>query len=153
VEPNHTGVVMVHRTKRSGLRMAAMMDHVWDGPDDVLVTTDGHPDTARVTLSTALGVGERLRVVKLVGYGWASQRSRDAGRSQVEAAVPGARHPGFAGLAAEQRRYLDAFWDRADVVIDGDDRLQQAVRFALFHVLQAGARGERRAIPAKGLTG
>ena len=31
--------------------------------------------------------------------------------------------------------------------------LQQAVRFALFHVLQAGARAERRAIPAKGLTG
>jgi alpha,alpha-trehalose phosphorylase len=28
-----------------------------------------------------------------------------------------------------------------------------AVRFALFHVLQAGARGESRAIPAKGLTG
>jgi len=31
--------------------------------------------------------------------------------------------------------------------------IQQAVRFALFHVLQASARAERRAIPAKGLTG
>ena len=30
---------------------------------------------------------------------------------------------------------------------------QQAVRFGLFHVLQAGARAERRAMPAKGLTG
>ena len=37
--------------------------------------------------------------------------------------------------------------------IDGDGELQQAVRFALFHALQAGARAERRAIPAKGLTG
>ena len=27
------------------------------------------------------------------------------------------------------------------------------MRFALFHILQAGARGERRPIPAKGLTG
>ena len=27
------------------------------------------------------------------------------------------------------------------------------MRFALFHTLQAGARAERRAIPAKGLTG
>ena len=35
----------------------------------------------------------------------------------------------------------------------GDAGLQQAVRFALFHTLQAGARGERRAIAAKGLTG
>ena len=37
--------------------------------------------------------------------------------------------------------------------MEGDDELQQAVRVGLFHVLQAGARAERRAIPAKGLTG
>ena len=53
----------------------------------------------------------------------------------------------------EQREYLDDFWERADVEIEGDGELQQAVRFALFHTLQAGARAERRAIPAKGLTG
>jgi alpha,alpha-trehalose phosphorylase len=39
------------------------------------------------------------------------------------------------------------------VELDGDAEIQQAVRFALFHVLQAGARAEGRAIPAKGLTG
>jgi alpha,alpha-trehalose phosphorylase len=37
--------------------------------------------------------------------------------------------------------------------VDGDEDLQQATRFALFHILQAGARGERRPIAAKGLTG
>ena len=31
--------------------------------------------------------------------------------------------------------------------------MQQAVRFALFHAVQAAARAEQRAIPAKGLTG
>jgi alpha,alpha-trehalose phosphorylase len=54
---------------------------------------------------------------------------------------------------AEQRAYLDEFWETADVEIDGDAELQQAVRLATFHVLQAGARAERRAIGAKGLTG
>jgi alpha,alpha-trehalose phosphorylase len=54
---------------------------------------------------------------------------------------------------AGQRAYLDQFWDRADVELDGDMELQQAVRFALFHTLQAGARAEQRAIAAKGLTG
>ena len=48
---------------------------------------------------------------------------------------------------------LDDFWRCGDVELDGDAELQQAVRFALFHTLQAGARAERRAIPAKGLTG
>ncbi|GGN50622.1 trehalose/maltose hydrolase-like predicted phosphorylase [Actinoplanes campanulatus] len=49
--------------------------------------------------------------------------------------------------------YLDTFWDGADVEIDGDAEVQQAVRFGMFHVLQAGARAERRPIAAKGLTG
>ena len=41
----------------------------------------------------------------------------------------------------------------ADVELEGDPEIQQAVRFALFHVLQSGARAEGRPIPAKGLTG
>ena len=69
------------------------------------------------------------------------------------AAASAAKATGWDGLLAEQREYLDDFWDRADVEVDGDAEVQQAVRFALFHVLQAGARAERRAIPAKGLTG
>ncbi len=48
---------------------------------------------------------------------------------------------------------LDDFWARADVELEGDLEIQQAVRFGLFHTLQAGARAEQRAIPAKGLTG
>ncbi|CAM5638158.1 Glycoside hydrolase family 65 protein OS=Streptomyces tendae OX=1932 GN=GUR47_04820 PE=3 SV=1 [Streptomyces tendae] len=72
---------------------------------------------------------------------------------QVEAALAAAAHGGWDGLVAEQREYLDDFWARADVEVHGDEEIQQAVRFALFHVLQAGARAEQRAIPAKGLTG
>jgi alpha,alpha-trehalose phosphorylase len=60
---------------------------------------------------------------------------------------------GWDGLAAEQHGYLDDFWSRADVELEGDEEIQQAVRFGMFHVLQAGARGEGRPIPAKGLSG
>ena len=69
------------------------------------------------------------------------------------AAQAAARQAGWDGLLADQRRYLDDFWSRADVEVDGDPEVQQAVRFALFHVLQASARAENRAIPAKGLSG
>jgi len=74
-------------------------------------------------------------------------------RDQVDAALTAARLTGWEGLLAEQKTYLDDFWERADVEVDGDAEIQRAVRFALFHVLQAGARAEGRAIPAKGLTG
>src|SRR5204863_8983428 len=97
--------------------------------------------------------GDRLRVVEFLACGWSSQRSASALRDQVVAALTEARHSGWEGLVSSQREYLDDFWDRADVEIDGDAELQQAVRFGLFHTLQAGARAEGRAIAAKGLTG
>ena len=73
------------------------------------------------------------------------------------AARPGRRQPrdrlaeGFDGQARAQRAYLDEFWSRADVEIDGGPALQQAVRFTLFQTLQASARA-RSGPPAKGLT-
>ena len=90
---------------------------------------------------------------KFLAYGWSSDRSIPAVRDQVGAALAEARHTGWDGLLAEQRAYLDEFWAGADVELDGDAELQQAVRFALFHTLQAGARVDGRAIAAKGLTG
>jgi alpha,alpha-trehalose phosphorylase len=71
----------------------------------------------------------------------------------VDAALSAARRTGWDGLLAGQRKYLDDVWEGADVELDGDEQLQQAVRFALFQLVQAGARSEHRAIPAKGLTG
>jgi alpha,alpha-trehalose phosphorylase len=91
--------------------------------------------------------------VKFLAYGWSSQRSLPAIRDQVVAALAQARHTGWQGLLDAQRAYLDEFWEGADVELDGDTELQQAVRFATFHTLQAGARAEQRAIAAKGLTG
>ena len=146
-------VVLVHSTKRSGLRVAAGMDHVVEGPDGTVTTSESASDVGRVTVAASLGVGERVRLVKFLAYGWSSRRSLPAVRDLVVAALAEARRTGWDGLLASQREYLDDFWGRADVELDGDTELQQAVRLALFHVLQAGARAERRAIAAKGLTG
>jgi alpha,alpha-trehalose phosphorylase len=147
------GAYLAHQTKRSGLRLAALMEHRWEGPEDTEVGSDHFDDVGRTTFISALDKGESLKILKLVTYGWSATRSRPAMLDQVGAAAAAAKHIGWEGLLAEQRRYLDDFWTGADVQIDGDPEIQQAVRFALFHVLQAGSRAETRAIPAKGLTG
>jgi alpha,alpha-trehalose phosphorylase len=147
------GAVMLHRTRGSGLQLAAGMDHLVEAPGEVRVESAATEDWARTTFVCALAPGQRLRIVKLLAYGWSSLRSTSALRDQVAAALTGARHTGLEELLAEQRAYLEEFWDGADVRVEGDPELQQAVRFALFHVLQTGARGERRCLPAKGLTG
>jgi len=146
-------VVLSHSTRRSKLLMAAGMDHVIEGPESTEYTAEGSSDVGRVTVATRLADGESLRIVKFLAYGWSSQRSLPAVRDQVVGALAQARHTGWEGLLAGQREYLDRFWESADVELEGDTELQQAVRFALFHTLQAGARAEQRAIPAKGLTG
>jgi alpha,alpha-trehalose phosphorylase len=144
---------LVHRTRASGLRMGAGMDHVVEGPDGTLTEVESEPDLARVTINTALEPGQVLRIVKFVAYGWSSRRTLPSLRDQVDAALAAAKRTGWDGLRREQREYLDDMWDRADIELEGDPALQQAIRFALFHVVQAAARAEGRAIPAKGLTG
>jgi alpha,alpha-trehalose phosphorylase len=148
-----TVVLLTHTTRRSGLRVAAVMDHQVTCDSEVQTESRAFSDGGLVTATTVLEPGQKLRVIKFVGHGWSSERSLPGVRDQVWAAVSAAKQSGWDGLLADQRAYLDDFWDRADVEIDGDTEVQQAVRFALFHVLQAGARAESRAIPAKGLTG
>jgi alpha,alpha-trehalose phosphorylase len=148
-----TAVVLASSTRGSKLRIGALMDHLIEGDTKPQVESRSYANGGLVTVATVLKPGQKLRVIKLVGYGWSAERSLEAVRDQVYAAVTAARATGWDGLLAEQRQYLDDFWSRADVEVDGDTEVQQAVRFALFHVLQAGARAENRAIPAKGLTG
>ncbi len=146
-------VALVHSTKASKLRMAAGMDHIVEGPPGTETSAESAPDVGRVTVAADLPVDQGLRLVKFLAYGWSSQRSLPSVRDHMIAALAEARHTGWDGLLAAQREYLDDFWDRADVELEGDTELQQAVRFGLFHALQAGARAEQRAIGAKGLTG
>ena len=149
-----TRAVLVHSTRTSRLRAAAAMDHVIDGPGDThFDPAETWEHLGRLTVTSTVQVGERLRIAKFLAYGWSARRSVPAIRDQVGAALAEARQSGWGGLAEAQRAYLDEFWAIADVELDGDAELQQAVRFALFHTLQAGARVQGRAIAAKGLTG
>ncbi len=146
-------VVLVHSTSSDGLRMAAAMDHRVRGPRDLAVTGEADPDLGRVSVTADLAPHRPLVLDKFLAYGWSSRRSTPSLRAQVEAALSSAVRSGWDGLASEQAEYLSEFWDRSDVALTGDDELQQALRFALFQVLQSSARAEGRPTPAKGLTG
>jgi alpha,alpha-trehalose phosphorylase len=144
---------LAHRTRASGLLMAASMDHVLETSDGHAGDCEANENLGRFTVASRLEPGQKLRLVKLIAYGWSSQRTVPELRDQVEAALASAKMVGWQGLVDDQREYLDEFWERADIEVDGDPELQQALRFAHFHLLQATARAEKRAIPAKGLTG
>ncbi|MEV4347505.1 glycosyl hydrolase family 65 protein [Actinoplanes sp. NPDC049596] len=148
-----TGALLAHATRESGLRLAVAMEHLVEGPADLRWRSEAEDDLARTTVVGRLEPGQPLRLVKFLAYAWSGRRSWPALRDQVEAALEGARFEGWEGLTAAQRAYLDAFWAGADVEVDGDAEVQQAARFALFQVLQAGACLRGEPIAAKGLTG
>lgn len=150
---DHYRAVLTHHTARSRLWLAAAMDHLIEVSERVRTRMNREADLARLTVAVDVPKGERLSITKYLAYGWSSRRSAPALRAQVEAALTGAVRSGWDGLLEQQRKYLDDFWRAADVEVDGDPGMQQAIRFALFHLLQAGARGESRPIAAKGLTG
>jgi alpha,alpha-trehalose phosphorylase len=146
-------VVLAHTTRRSGLSLAAGMEHVVESEGPPLTRTECEPDLGRVTVSAQLEPGRPLRMVKLLAYHWSSRQSIEWLRDQVDASLQNALAEGFEGLAASQRRHLDDYWNNAKVELEGDPEIQQALRFAQFQLLQAATRAEGRAIPAKGLTG
>jgi alpha,alpha-trehalose phosphorylase len=146
-------VTLVHRTKRSGIGVAVSMHHDVIAPRSPVLESEALPDLGRTSIGVRLEAGERLRIVKTVAHEWSEALSPSALRDRAEAALGDAVRAGWERLATEQRQHLDEYWASADVEIDGDPRLQQAVRFALFHVVQAAARAGVRPVPGKGLTG
>ncbi len=60
---------------------------------------------------------------------------------------------GFDRLLADHRGSWARRWENADVVVEGDDELQRAIRFALFHLMASVADTGEAAVGARGLTG
>ncbi|WP_127793854.1 glycoside hydrolase family 65 protein [Agromyces sp. LHK192] len=144
---------LVHRTRRSGVGVAVSMDHRATAPRGVHTETEASGDLARTTMIASLGAGDRFELVKFVGHEWSAESSPATLRDRADAAVAEADLLGWDGLVAAQRARLDEFWTCADVEVEGPLRLQQAVRFALFHIFQSAARADLRPVPGKGLSG
>jgi beta-phosphoglucomutase len=82
-----------------------------------------------------------------------SRESDDPIDASTDALKAVAEHD-FDALLAESNEAWERDWSVADVIIEGDDEAQLAVRFALFQLLISAPRDDDQAsIGAKGLTG
>lgn len=141
----HSPDGLLHRTRRSAIQVAATVAH--RSPARTRVVAE--PDMVRTELIATVPAGQTLRVDKFLAYAWNEPDPWEKALADRDEAVS----LGFDTLCAEQREFLDDFWDTADVELDGDPEVQQGVRFGLFHVLQAGAQAGPHPVAAKGLTG
>ena len=146
-------VLLSFRTANSQMGLVCGMEHVVES-DCAFSSESGYEENAgKVLYAFEAEPGDTIRITKyIVYYGseWASLG--ELGDRATISLSRGVRR-GMSEMLAEQRAYMDDFWERSDVETGADVSVQQAVRWNLFQLLQAAARADARGVPAKGLTG
>ena len=154
-------IVLCHATNKSGLVLACAIDHALETSLRATWKTDFTQDAGHVVASIDAEPGQPITLMKYMVYHTSHTAAPEEVCSRAERALDRAVDAGFSTLLAGQERFMDDFWEQSDVqVMTNPDRakastttVQQALRFNLFHVLQACARAENTGVPAKGLTG
>jgi len=150
---NGQRVVLSHSTRNSGMSLACGVEHIFESECEHYRKSECSDDHAKMVFSVEARPDTPMRLVKYMTYHTSRTAPPDELCARAERTLDRAVEQGLDELLAAQRRCVDDFWQRSDVQIDGDLRVQQSVRWNLFQLLQASARAEGTGIGAKGLTG
>jgi alpha,alpha-trehalose phosphorylase len=145
--------VLAYRCAHSGMTLAVAADHTIETDDDVEVLTQVEEHMAKQVFRVRAHRGRPVTITKVVSYhtsrGIPARELVDRCRRTLDRV----KDEGAEQQFADQRAWLDGFWARSDVEVPGQPNAQQAIRWNLFQVAQAGARAEGNGIAAKGVTG
>jgi alpha,alpha-trehalose phosphorylase len=143
---------LVQKTRNTGLSVACVAVHSPGIPTGSWATTTVQP--SRVVLRfEAPARAREVRVAKYLAYTTTREHLAAEVLTRAREAAAKAAEAGFEALAAEQRGACARFWQAADVRIEGDDALQQGLRYNIFSLFQSAGRDGHTSIAAKGLTG
>jgi alpha,alpha-trehalose phosphorylase len=146
---------LVQRTQASGIAVVCAQRHRLD---DAVCFTHAYVDAGDVhqVFAGALTSGAALTIEKFAAYAWSTPGAAsdvDELNRRAETSLSAALELGFDRLADAHAAELAKFWQRAELAIDGEPAIEQALRFNLFHVHQSASRDGSGSVAAKGLTG
>ena len=136
-------------TRNSGLTMACAAAHKCNGEAVYDVGELG----ACITYTIPVEINTNAELTKYIAYSSSLDMPIEKLESFLMEILDAAETDGFAVLMNEQKCAMDAFWQAADIQIDGDEALQQGLRFNLFHIMQSSGRDGKTGMGAKGLSG
>jgi len=146
-------VLLSFQTASSEMGLVCGMEHVVES-DCAFTSESGYEENVGKVLYAFEGEpGDSIRITKYIAYYRSEWASLGELRDRATISLSRGVRRGMSAMLAEQRDYLDDFWERADVRTGAEVSVQQAVRWNLFQLLQAAARAEAHGVPAKGLTG
>ena len=97
--------------------------------------------------------GQELELDRLVTVARSDRGADDPALVAADAMARG-RALGWRGVLAAHETAWRQHWDASDVIIEGDDKVQEAVRFAVYHLTSAAnPEDECVSVGARGLTG
>lgn len=142
-------------TKNSHLNMACMGRHEIAGGRLVSEEEKADKEKAEAKISLELEGKEKetITIHKYLAYTSSLDMPGEKMKSFLKETLDRAQNQGADKLKEIQADYMKGFWEKADIRIEGDDSLQQGIRFNLFHIMQAAGRDGRTGMGAKGLTG
>jgi alpha,alpha-trehalose phosphorylase len=155
-------IVLCHATENSQLTLACAIDHSLHTSCNYAYKPEYSEDFGQIAFTIEAAPNAPIDLTKYMVYQTSQTASAEELCGRAEWTMDRVMTQGFDGLLASQEQYMDDFWRRSDVrVRDVREELtkrstveiQQAIRFNLFHILQASARAEDAGVPAKGLTG
>lgn len=142
-----------YRCANSKMTMAVAMEHWVDYDGDYDCSGEVEEDYAKHVFRTQLKPGETFSLTKVVSYHTSRVVPARELADRCNRTLDRVSDEGADKQFEEQREWLDDFWARSDVEVGGNVELQQAIRWSLFQLAQAGARGDGNGISAKGVSG
>ncbi|WP_283701664.1 glycoside hydrolase family 65 protein [Clostridium perfringens] len=96
---------------------------------------------------------EEIILDKFIAYSTSLDMNCEKLHGFIKTILSEAKEKGYIEAEREQKEYVEEFWRTADVIIEGDNALQQGIRFNLFHLMQSAGRDGKTGMGAKGLSG
>ena len=155
-------IVLCHATERSRLSLACAIDHTLETSCSHTYKTAQSDDFGQVAFTIEAQQDCPIHLTKIMVYHTSHTASPEELCGRAEWTMDRIVSKGFPDLLASQEQYMEDFWRRSDVRVRDIQEsrtkrstveIQQAIRFNLFHILQASARADDLGVAAKGLTG
>ncbi|WP_139415618.1 glycoside hydrolase family 65 protein [Agromyces laixinhei] len=145
--------VLAYQTTNSGMTIAVGAEHEIATENRFTESSTIGDDLAKHIYRVQAKQGTPIRVTKIISYHTARSVPARELVDRCDRTLDRAAESGVAALFAQQRSWLDDFWARSDVEIEGQAAIQQATRWNLFQLAEATARTDGDGVAAKGVSG
>lgn len=108
---------------------------------------------SQLVFSTSLDISidHSARLTKYIVY--TDSNKHQNLEEEAMAILETAKQKGAAFYFEGQAKYMDQFWSRCQITIEGDKTLTEAIRYSQYQLLAASGKDGKSQVAAKGLTG